>query len=80
MSASLDERVAVMQQKQAENQKQRQREEVEQLEVDSCTDAANALRFAQFHQNQLLFVEGIGWHHYDGHRWMYDPRRADRYA
>ena len=78
--SSLDQQVAQLQLKQAEKHKQRQRQAVEHLEVDPCTDAANALRFAQFHQDQLLFVEGIGWHYYDTRRWLHDPHRADRFA
>ena len=78
--ASLDQQVAQLELKQAEKHKQRQRQAVEHLEVDPCTDAANALRFARYHEHELLFVGGADWHHYDDHRWRHDPRRADRYA
>jgi len=74
MNANLEQLAAEME------QKEQQREAVAQLEVDSCTDVSNALRFAKLHKKYLLFVEGIGWHFFDEKRWLYDPRRADSFA
>jgi len=59
MNANLEQLAAEME------QKEQQREAVAQLEVDSCTDVSNALRFAKLHKKYLLFVEGIGWHFFD---------------
>jgi len=74
MSANLEQLAAEME------QKEQQREAVAHLEVDDCTDVKNALRFARLHEDYLLFVEGIGWHHFDEKRWRYDPRKADSFA
>lgn len=38
-----------------------------------------AYRLARSHVDRLLFVHGIGWHHYDGARWVEDDQgRAQR--
>lgn len=48
------------------------------------TDADNGIRFARLHANNALYVEGMGWHIWDGARWMEDReflqvmRLADR--
>ena len=37
-----------------------------------CQDAGNAKRFLARHGEDLLFVEGLGWHVWDGRRWAAD--------
>jgi putative DNA primase/helicase len=39
-----------------------------------------AYRLADHHTDKLLHVHGIGWHHWDGHRWAYDDSGAARRA
>lgn len=39
-----------------------------------------AYRLAAGYQERLLHVHGIGWHYYDGSRWVYDDRGAAQRA
>jgi len=75
---SLDEQVALMQKEKSETYQLHQ--VITGIDTDLCTDAANALRFAQHYKGQLLYVNGIGWHHYDSQRWKHDPHAASRLA
>jgi putative DNA primase/helicase len=40
------------------------------------TDDDNARRLLQQHGEDLLYVPGLGWHHWDGKRWKGDPDNA----
>lgn len=44
------------------------------------TDAANAQRFCEAFGRDLLLIRGLGWHRWDGKRWVEDPDYPDRCA
>jgi phage/plasmid-associated DNA primase len=45
-------------------------------EVKHSGQLAMAVKFAAFANGQLIFVHGIGWHHWDGMRWKQDESGA----
>jgi putative DNA primase/helicase len=46
----------------------------------NLTDAGNSLRFTQDHVDNLMYVEGPGWHIWDERRWRKDESAAWRAA
>jgi putative DNA primase/helicase len=64
----------------------RDREPIDDSEVSSVLETSHsgqlrmACRLAESFRDRLLFVHGIGWHHYDGARWAYDDIGAAKRA
>jgi putative DNA primase/helicase len=47
---------------------------------DPCTDAANAQRFAEHFGRDVLYIDGLSWHRFNGKCWIPDKNYADRCA
>ena len=47
---------------------------------DPCTDAANAQRFAVQFGRDVIYIDGLGWHRFNGICWIPDKNYADRCA
>jgi putative DNA primase/helicase len=47
---------------------------------NAFTDAANAQRFVSQFSREVLCIDGIGWHRWDGSRWVRDEHFVDRCA